>query len=171
MLGWFTGLGLWIRIAIVVGILAVIAAAVWYVHHSIWKDGYRAAEAKLVPQITKLENDLKNARSDLDLALAANAAFKKANVELADKVAAQNVSIAAFEHAALEAQTKARAAIAQVIRTNAENTKVRAELKRLQDIINGPPMTEGDCEQADLILRNLLRDSVPVSAGTPAPRN
>lgn len=170
MLGWFTGLGIWIKVAIFAAILGLIAGAVWYIHHSIYREGYVAAENVYKPQVTKLEIDVRNAQADTAKAVAINVTFKAENDRLDGIVRIQNLAIGKYEADAIEAQNKARAAIAAVIREQAANTKNRAEIKRLQDIVNGPPLTEKDCEEADNILRTLLRDGVSVRTGaTPAP--
>lgn len=168
MLSWFLGLGMWIKVAIVVAILGLIAGVVWYIHHSIWKDGYTAAEKVYEPQITKLTQDVKNAQEDTAKAVAINVTFQAENNRLAGIVKDQAASISKFEADSIEAQNKARAAMAQVLREQATNTRNRAEIKRLQDIVNGPPLTEKDCEEADNILRTLLRDGVSVGAGAAA---
>jgi len=161
MLGWFTGLGLWIKLAIIAAFLALIVGAVWYIHHSIWKDGYDAAEAKLKPEIARLSTDLKNVTDDRNRVLDINKAFDAENKRLAGIVAQQNQQVQQFQADALAAQEKARAALAQVLREQANNTRNRSEIKRLEAIVNGPAITEGDCEEADSILRTLLRDRVP----------
>jgi len=165
MFGWFTGLGIWIKVAIIAALLGLVVGAVWYIHHSIWKDGYVAAEVVYKPQVAKLQQDVKDAQADTAKAVAINVTFKAENDRLAGQVKEQAASISQFEADAITAQNKARAAMAQVIREQATNTRNRAEIKRLQDIVNGPPLTEKDCEEADNILRTLLRDGVSVGAG------
>lgn len=169
MLTWFTGLGLWIKLAIVAAFLALIVGAVWYIHHSIWKSGYDAAEAVLKPQIAKLTTDLKNVSDDRDRVLDINKTFAAENKRLGEVVIGQNVQVQKFEADALAAQNKARAALAQVQREQANNARNRSEIARLEAIVSGPVITEGDCEEADSILRTLLRDRVPNDGTGPAP--
>lgn len=168
MLMWaaFKSLGVWIQIAIVVAILAAFAGGIWYIHHSIYQSGYRAAEEKLKPQIQKLEQDLKNVRADLDQAVGINATFQAENKRLADLARQQTMQLDALAAKAIEAQNQARDALARVA---ANQKRYSAEIARLQAILNGPPMTEGDSEEADSILRSVLRDRLSIDPRAEAP--
>lgn len=164
------GLGIWWRVGILAAFVLMIAGAIWYVHHTIYREGYTDAESVYKPKVAKLETDLKNAQDDIAKAVAINEQFKRANDELKKQVQEQALSIQQFQADADAAREAARKAMQQVIREQAANTRNRAEIKRLQDIVNGPPMTEGDCAEADNILRTLLRDrGVPNAGATPAP--
>lgn len=162
MLGWFTGLGIWVKIGIVAGIVGVFALMVWYVHHSIYDSGYRDAEAKYKPQIQKLQQDLTNSQSDLDAAAKVNRTFSEENNRIAGLLRSQSMELDKLEAAKITAQNEARAALARV---TANQKRYSAELARLQSIVNGPPMTEGDSEEADSILRSILRDRMSISTG------
>lgn len=170
MLSWFTGLGMAVKVGIVLAILALVAGTVWYVHHAIWKDGYNAATVKLQPVIDKLTVDLKNSQADLTTATSVNATFAAENKRLAAIVNDQNLRVQTYEAKAIEAQNKARTAINELQKQQRNNAAWKAELARLQAIVNGPAMKEGDCEEADAILRTLVRDRMPVGpVGAAAP--
>lgn len=155
------GMNLWWRIGVIALVVAIIGGAAWYIHHAIWKDGYDSAEAIYKPKVAKLETDLASA-------MAANARFVAENERLQTAVRDQNLQVTKFQADALKAQDDAREAMAKVIREQASNTRNRAEIKRLEAIVNGPPLTEGDCAQADDILRTLMRDRLPERAAAPA---
>jgi hypothetical protein len=157
----FGAMNLWWRIGSVAIVCAVIGGGIWYVHHQIYRSGYEDAEAIYKPKVAKLETDLAGA-------MAANARFVAENDRLAKAVTEQNLAVDGFRADALKAQDDARAAMAKVIREQASNTRNRAEIKRLEAIVNGPPLTEGDCAQADDILRSLIRDRLPERAAAPA---
>lgn len=165
MLGWFTGLGIWIRLAIVAAILAVVAGAVWYIHHSIWKEGYSAATLKLQPVIDKQAMDLKNALADVAQAQEINKQFEAELRRLHALTAEQQVSIDKFKADALAAEIKVRRALVEIA---AKEKRYTAEIARLVAIAAGPVMTEGAYEEADAILRALVRDRLR-NDGTPAP--
>lgn len=155
MLGWFTGLGLWIKLAIVAAIFAAVAGAVWYIHHSIWKEGYNAATLKLQPVIDKQAVDLKNALSDVAQAREINKQFEIELRRLQTLTAEQQVSIDKFKADALAAEIKVRRALVEIA---AKEKRYTAEIARLVAIAAGPVMTEGAYEEADAILRTLVRD-------------
>lgn len=158
----FKGLGLWVRLAIVAAILAVIAGTVWYVYHSIKMTGYREAEAVYKPKVEKLQKDLENANKDLADAVKINGIFKKTIEDLGNQVRAQNLEVDKLKADALVAQAQARDAVARIA---ANQKRYSAEIARLQAIVNGPPMTEGECEEADSIMRSILRDRLSNDAG------
>lgn len=168
MLGWFGALGLWVKVAVIASVLAIIAGSIWLVYHSIYERGYRDAEAKYKPQVQKLEGDLKNSQSDLVAAAAVNKTFSEENARLGTLLRDQTLAISKMEAAKIEAQNEARAALARV---TANQKRYSAEIARLQSIVNGPPMTEGDCEEADSIMRTILRDRMPINTGAEADRD
>lgn len=155
MLGWFTGLGLWIKLAIVAAIFAAVAGAVWYIHHSIWKEGYTAATLKLQPVIDKQAIDLKNALADVAQAQEINKQFEIELRRLHTLTTEQQVSIDKFKADALAAEIKVRKALVEIA---AKEKRYTAEIARLVAIAAGPVMTEGAYEEADAILRTLVRD-------------
>ena len=169
MLGWFTGLGAAIKFGIILAILAAVVGGGWYIHHTIWKDGYNAATVKLQPIIDKLSADLKNAMSDLTSAVQVNETFAAENKRLSTIVTSQTAAVQKYEAAAIQAQNKARTALNDLQRQYRSNATLKVELARLQAIVDGPPMTEKDCEEADAILRNLVRDRLSVGTIKPAP--
>ena len=167
MLGWFTGLGIWLKVAIFAGILAIIGGAVWYVHHAIWKEGYNAATLKLQPIIDKQAVDLKNALADVKQAQEINKQFEIELRRLQALTAEQQVSIDKFRSDALAAEIKVRKALVEIA---AKERRYTAEIARLVAIASGPPITEGAYEEADAILRTLVRDRMrddgaPAAAG------
>lgn len=162
----FKGLGIWVRVAIVAAILLTIFGAIYFVYHSIKMTGYREAEDLYKPKIQKLEQDLKNANADLLKAVGINATFKNEIDRLGALVRDQNMSIDKLNADAIEAQNRAREALARVA---ANQKRYSAEIARLQAIVNGPPITEGECEEADSIMRSILRDRMPNSAGATPP--
>lgn len=157
MLGWFTGLGIWIKVAIFAGILAIIGGAVWYIHHAIWKEGYTAATLKLQPIIDKAVIDLKNAQADVKQAQEINKQFEIELRRLQALTAEQQVTIDKFKAEALAAEIKVRKALVEIA---AKERRYTAEIARLVAIASGPPITEGAYEEADAILRTLVRDRV-----------
>jgi len=166
MLGWFTGLGLAVKLAVFAGMLAVIAGAAWAVHHSIWKGGYSAAEVKYKPQLIKAQADLANSQADLQNAINVNLQFQEELKRLAALNQAQQTSIDLFKQDALVAEIRLRKVLLEVA---VKEKRYTAEIKRLLDIVSGPTLTEGDCEEADSILRSLIRDRVrDAGVATPA---
>lgn len=155
MLGWFTGLGVWIKVAIFAGIIAIFAGAVWYIHHTIWKEGYNAAVVKLQPIIDKQAIDLKNALADVKQAQEINKQFEIELRRLQALTTEQQVSIDKFKAEALAAEIKVRRALVEIA---AKEKRYTAEIARLVAIASGPPITEGAYEEADAILRTLVRD-------------
>jgi len=167
MLTWFGGLGVLIKMAIVAAIVAAVAGAVWYIHHSIWKEGYNAATLKLQPVIDKQSLELQNARADLKQAMEINRQFEAEVRRLTDVTAEQQMSIDKFKADALAAEIKVRRALVEIAAKEKRYTK---EIQRLVAIAAGPPITEGAYEEADSILRSLVRDRLFEHAGTnPAP--
>lgn len=166
MLALFMGLGLWVRVGIVAAIVGAFALAIWFVYHSIYETGYRAAVAKLQPQIDKLTVDLKNSQADLSTAVAVNKTFATENDRLAGLLRDQSFALDKLRADAITAQNEARAALERVA---ANQKRYSAELARLKSIVNGPPMTEGDSDEADSILRAILRDRLSVGPRAEAP--
>lgn len=172
MLGWFTGLGWAFKLGIILAIVAVVGGTVWYVHHSIWKDGYAAAELKYKPQLLKAQADLANTMADLQNAIAVNKQFEAELKRLTALTREQQQSIDMFKQTALAAEIKLRKVLLDVAMKEKRYT---AEIARLLAIVSGPPMTEGDCEEADSILRTLVRDRLrndggaAPAGGSPAP--
>lgn len=162
MLTWFTGLGIWIRVGIAAAIVGAFALMIWFVYHSIYESGYRDAEAKYKPQVQKLESDLKVSQADLDTAAQVNRTFSVENQRLAKLSRDQSMKLDELEAAKITAQNSARDALARVA---ANQKRYSAEIARLTAIVNGPPMTEGDSEEADAILRSILRDRMSVRTG------
>lgn len=172
MLGWFTGLGTAIKIGIVLAIFASIGGAIWYIHHAIWKEGYNAATLKLQPIIDKQAVDLKNALADIAQAQEINKQFAVELQRLHTLTVEQQVSIDKFKADALAAEIKVRKVLVEIA---AKERRYTAEIARLLAIASGPPITEGAYEEADNILRTLVRDrmrndggSAPAAGAPPA---
>lgn len=164
MLGWFTGLGWAVKLGIVLAIVAVVGGTVWYVHHSIWKDGYNAAELKYKPQLQKAQADLANTMADLQNAINVNKQFEAELKRLSALTLEQQQSIDMFKQSALAAEIKLRKALLDIA---VKEKRYTAEIARLLAIVSGPPMTEGDCEEADSILRTLVRDRLRDNGAAP----
>lgn len=165
MLGW-TALGIWIKVAIVAGILAAIAGGVWFIHHTIWKTGYQAAETKLKPEIVRLEGVNKNLDADLKHALDVNLQFKLKLKDLEAAYELQSLLVEDYKARTLAAEVRVRKALLEIAQKEKRYT---AEIARLVAIAGGPALTEGACEEADAILRGLARDRMRNDAGSPAP--
>jgi hypothetical protein len=154
LLAW-AALGIWIKVAIVASVVAVIGGGIWFIHHTVWKNGYVAAEAELKPKIVKLEGTVKNLDSDLQHALTENQEFQRKLQDLTTAYEMQSLLVDDYKARTLAAEIRVRKALLEVA---AKEKQYTAQIARLTAIAAGPALTEGACEEADAILRSLARD-------------
>jgi len=166
MLAWFKLASIGVKIAIVVGLILAFVGTVYAIQRAIFHWGYDAAVVELTPKITKANADRDIALRDLKEAKAINDEFATELGRLTKLVVEQRKSIEDYKIATLQAEIKLRKALVEVA---AKEKRYTAEIARLLAIASGPTITEGACEEADAILRVLIRDRVRESAGTAAP--
>ncbi len=165
MFAWFGVLSLGVKIAIVAGLVLAFAGTVYAIQRAIFHWGYDAAVVELTPKITKANTERDNALKDLTEATKINAQYVAELTRLDVVVKEQTDSINKYRIAAVEAEIKVRKALVDIA---VKEKKYTAEIARLLAIATGPVLTEGACEEADAILRGLMRDRVR-DAGTPTP--
>jgi hypothetical protein len=155
MLGWFTAASTAVKVGIVLAILAAIAGFGWLVYHTLYHWGYDEAVAEFTPKIAKANADRDAAVADLKLAQDVNVQYAEEMKRLDQIVFEQNTAIKAYQEAALQSEIKLRKALVEVAQ---KEKRYSAEIARLLAIASGPVITEGACEEADAILRALMRD-------------
>lgn len=163
MLAWFTTASLAIKIGIVVGILAAFFGFGWLVYHTLYHWGYDEAKAEDAPIIAKAKNDLANAIKDVETAQRINKEFQVEVERLHGLTVEQQVSIDKFKIEAVAAEIKVRKVLVDIA---IKEKRYTAEIQRLLAIAAGPALTEGGYEEADSILRALVRDRMREPAGT-----
>lgn len=155
MLGWWTAASTAVKIGIVIGILAAFAGLAYLIQRAVFHWGYDAAVAEYQPKVAKANADRDAAVKDLTTASALNKEYAVELARLDTIVLEQNVAIKAYQEAALQSEIKLRKALVDVA---VKEKRYSAEIARLLAIASGPVITEGACEEADAILRALMRD-------------
>lgn len=155
MLGWFTAASWAVKIGIVVAILALIGGTVYLIQKAVFHWGYDAAVAEYTPKIAKATADRDIAIKDLIEAKKINDEYATELARLTGLVAEQAKSIDEYRQATIQAEIKLRKALVDVA---VKEKRYTAEIARLLAIAAGPTITEGACEEADAILRALMRD-------------
>lgn len=155
MLGWWTAASLAIKIGIVVAILAAFAGTAYLIQRAVFHWGYDAAVLELTPKITKAELERDNALKDAAQAVAINKEYQVELGRLDGVVKEQKQSIDDYKLAALNAEIKLRQELVKIV---ARERRYTTEIARLLAIANSPVITEGACDEADAILRGLMRD-------------
>jgi len=162
MLGWFSALSLGIRLAIFAAIALAVIGAAWAVQRAVFHWGYDAAVTEYTPKIQKATSDRDLAISDLKAARLVNDEFAVELGRLQGLVTEQQKSIDEYKIAKLNAEITLRKALVDIA---GKEKRYTAEIARLLAIASGPTITEGACEEADAILRSLIRDRLREHAG------
>jgi hypothetical protein len=162
MLGWFSAASLGIKIAILVAIALALAGTAWAVQRAVFHWGYDAAVAEYTPKIQKANFDRDVAISDLKAARKVNDEFAIELGRMQALVDEQKKSIDEYRIAKLNAEIVLRKALVDIA---GKEKRYTAEIARLLAIASGPTITEGACEEADAILRSLIRDRLREHAG------
>lgn len=162
MLTWFSAASLGIRIAIIVGIALAFLGIVYAVQRAVFHWGYDAAVVEYTPKINKANADRDAAIKDLKEAKQINDSFAVELGRLQGLVTDQKTSIDAFKIAKLNAEILLRQTLVNIA---GKEKRYTAEIARLLSIASGPTITEGACEEADAILRSLIRDRLREHAG------
>lgn len=163
MLALFMGLSLVWRIGVIVALISAVVGVGWYVHHTLYHWGYDAAKNEDKPIIAKATLERDNAIKDIETAQRINREFQAELTRLDALTREQQASIDTYKAKALEAEIKVRKALLDIA---VKEKKYTAEIARLVAIAAGPPITEGACDEADAILRELARDRMRNAGAT-----
>jgi CHASE3 domain sensor protein len=143
-------------------IAAIVLGAAGVIVYAIQNWGGDRVRAKLEPIIAKRTLERDEARgmaatleADRDRALKANVAALAELDRLRALYAEQAQEMERLKSAATAAEARVREALRKVVATE---KRYSAEIERLRAIAAGPTMTEGACDEADAILRALVRD-------------
>lgn len=131
---------------------AAVVAGAWFAIHAIERKGYDAGVkdegVKTAAAIAERDQARREGAQEKALRLAAEASVG----QLTGALEASSARIEELAKATTDAQARTKAALARI---DTDAKRHRAEIARLQGIINGPPLTTDTAAEAEAILREL----------------